>query len=199
MLDPDFCTARPGFAGMARDRHSAKLFDRSMKTLCRSCVRKYTATNRIHGSTPQLIAWHGDCVSGYARDSSSVAREAVKHAAEEGYDCVLIDTAGRMQVRRVCPPFHRLESCCGCMGQRGGWGLRRLACPASQRASLRRVALDGVCSILRVAFDQIRRSYGPVEVFVCAAGCCDRACWHRVPAVLLGVSITVLVSDTFAQ
>lgn len=34
---------------------------------------------------------------GYARDSSSVAREAVKHATEEGYDCVLIDTAGRMQ------------------------------------------------------------------------------------------------------
>lgn len=27
-----------------------------------------------------------------------MAREAVKHAAEEGYDCVLIDTAGRMQV-----------------------------------------------------------------------------------------------------
>ncbi|CAN0221316.1 unnamed protein product [Pylaiella littoralis] len=34
---------------------------------------------------------------GYARDSSAVAREAVKHAAQEGYDCVLIDTAGRMQ------------------------------------------------------------------------------------------------------
>ncbi|CAM9143730.1 unnamed protein product [Scytosiphon promiscuus] len=34
---------------------------------------------------------------GYARDSSAVAREAVKHAVEEGYDCVLIDTAGRMQ------------------------------------------------------------------------------------------------------
>lgn len=27
-----------------------------------------------------------------------MAREAVKHASEEGYDCVLIDTAGRMQV-----------------------------------------------------------------------------------------------------
>lgn len=37
--------------------------------------------------------------TGYARDSSAVAREAVKYAAEEGYDCVLIDTAGRMQVR----------------------------------------------------------------------------------------------------
>lgn len=36
---------------------------------------------------------------GYARDSSAVAREAVKHAAEEGFDCVLIDTAGRMQVK----------------------------------------------------------------------------------------------------
>lgn len=36
-----------------------------------------------------------------------MAREAVKHAAEEGYDCVLIDTAGRMQVRA--------EPCASCV------------------------------------------------------------------------------------
>lgn len=47
---------------------------------------------------PMLTRFNIIC-TGYARDSSAVAREAVKHAAEEGYDCVLIDTAGRMQVR----------------------------------------------------------------------------------------------------
>lgn len=34
---------------------------------------------------------------GYARDPAAVAREAVKHGTENGFDCVLIDTAGRMQ------------------------------------------------------------------------------------------------------
>ncbi|CAM9174810.1 unnamed protein product [Ascophyllum nodosum] len=36
---------------------------------------------------------------GYAKDSSSVAKEAIKHAQDQGYECVLIDTAGRMQAR----------------------------------------------------------------------------------------------------
>lgn len=34
---------------------------------------------------------------GYAKDPASVAKEAVKYGSENGYDCVLIDTAGRMQ------------------------------------------------------------------------------------------------------
>uniref|UniRef100_H3G7F3 SRP54-type proteins GTP-binding domain-containing protein n=1 Tax=Phytophthora ramorum TaxID=164328 RepID=H3G7F3_PHYRM len=34
---------------------------------------------------------------GYAKDPASVAKEAVKYGTENGYDCVLIDTAGRMQ------------------------------------------------------------------------------------------------------
>ncbi|KAJ0404165.1 hypothetical protein ATCC90586_008616 [Pythium insidiosum] len=34
---------------------------------------------------------------GYARDPAAVAREAVKYGTENGFDCVLIDTAGRMQ------------------------------------------------------------------------------------------------------
>ena len=38
-------------------------------------------------------------LSGYAKDSSSVAKEAIKHAQDQGYECVLIDTAGRMQAR----------------------------------------------------------------------------------------------------
>ncbi|OQR83759.1 signal recognition particle receptor subunit alpha [Achlya hypogyna] len=34
---------------------------------------------------------------GYAKDPASVAREAVAYGNEHGFDCVLIDTAGRMQ------------------------------------------------------------------------------------------------------
>ena len=34
---------------------------------------------------------------GYAKDPASVAREAQKHANDNGFDCLLIDTAGRMQ------------------------------------------------------------------------------------------------------
>ncbi|CAI5744661.1 unnamed protein product [Peronospora destructor] len=34
---------------------------------------------------------------GYAKDPASVAKEAIKYGADNGYDCVLIDTAGRMQ------------------------------------------------------------------------------------------------------
>jgi hypothetical protein len=36
-------------------------------------------------------------MTGYARDPAAVAREAVKYGTENGFDCVLIDTAGRMQ------------------------------------------------------------------------------------------------------
>ena len=34
---------------------------------------------------------------GYAKDPALVAKEAIKYGADNGYDCVLIDTAGRMQ------------------------------------------------------------------------------------------------------
>lgn len=49
-----------------------------------------------------------DCgvwATGYAKDSSSVARDAMKHAADEGYECVLIDTAGRMQASEGHEPL----------------------------------------------------------------------------------------------
>uniref|UniRef100_K3WPU5 SRP54-type proteins GTP-binding domain-containing protein n=1 Tax=Globisporangium ultimum (strain ATCC 200006 / CBS 805.95 / DAOM BR144) TaxID=431595 RepID=K3WPU5_GLOUD len=34
---------------------------------------------------------------GYAKDPAAVAKEAVKYGTDNGFDCVLIDTAGRMQ------------------------------------------------------------------------------------------------------
>lgn len=62
----------------------------------RAQVRRWPLQEIEKQSQPELIM-----STGYARDSSAVAREAVKHAAQEGYDCVLIDTAGRMQVRDI--------------------------------------------------------------------------------------------------
>lgn len=35
--------------------------------------------------------------TGYAKDPAAVAKEAIKYGTENGFDCVLIDTAGRMQ------------------------------------------------------------------------------------------------------
>ncbi len=54
------------------------------------------------GAVEQLTA-HAKCLGvplfqrGYAKDPSAVARDAMKEAASQGIDCVLIDTAGRMQ------------------------------------------------------------------------------------------------------
>ncbi len=54
------------------------------------------------GAVEQLTA-HAKCLGvplfqrGYAKDPSAVARDAMKEAASHGIDCVLIDTAGRMQ------------------------------------------------------------------------------------------------------
>ncbi len=54
------------------------------------------------GAVEQLTA-HAKCLGvplfqrGYAKDPSVVARDAMKEAASQGIDCVLIDTAGRMQ------------------------------------------------------------------------------------------------------
>lgn len=46
------------------------------------------------------VDWLGSSLllhSGYAKDPAAVAKEAVKYGTENGFDCVLIDTAGRMQ------------------------------------------------------------------------------------------------------
>ncbi|CAM9449227.1 unnamed protein product [Chrysoparadoxa australica] len=54
------------------------------------------------GAVEQLRV-HAKCLDvplfemGYARDPAVVATAALKQGADEGYDCVLIDTAGRMQ------------------------------------------------------------------------------------------------------
>ena len=54
------------------------------------------------GAVEQLRV-HCDCLGadlfeqGYSKDAAGVAKEAIKHAKENGHDVVLVDTAGRMQ------------------------------------------------------------------------------------------------------
>ena len=62
--------------------------------VCRACVTRGRATT----------------CTGYNKDPAMIAKAAVKQAGEDGTDVVLIDTAGRMQVRTATasgPP------CCG--------------------------------------------------------------------------------------
>lgn len=46
---------------------------------------------------------------GYGKDAANVAKDAVTFATQEGYDVVLIDTAGRrhndqVSINTLCPP-----------------------------------------------------------------------------------------------
>ncbi|CAM9105656.1 unnamed protein product [Discosporangium mesarthrocarpum] len=62
------------------------------------------ACDTFRSGAVEQLSVHSRCLevaifekAGYVKDASSVAKLALKHAEEEGYDCVLIDTAGRMQ------------------------------------------------------------------------------------------------------
>jgi hypothetical protein len=56
------------------------------------------------GAVEQLRV-HGQCLDvpvferGYGRDASQIAADGIAHAKQQGIDVVLVDTAGRMQVR----------------------------------------------------------------------------------------------------
>jgi hypothetical protein len=64
----------------------------------------HKARHARHSTPPQVPLYE----RGYEKDPAKVAHEAVKAAARDGLDVVLVDTAGRMQVRllvvcvRVC-------------------------------------------------------------------------------------------------
>jgi signal recognition particle receptor subunit alpha len=45
---------------------------------------------------------------GYEKDPSAVASEAIREASKQGLDAVLVDTAGRMQVRIITAIFSTL-------------------------------------------------------------------------------------------
>lgn len=89
-----------GINGVGKSTSLAKvayyLKENGIKVLIAAC-------DTFRSGAVEQLRVHGRCLEipifekGYAKDSSSVARDALKHAEEEGYDCVLIDTAGRMQ------------------------------------------------------------------------------------------------------
>ena len=60
----------------------------------RTHVRKLSAYHPWGEDEPPRIALYD---RGYGKDDAAVARDATKFAADEGYDVVLVDTAGRMQ------------------------------------------------------------------------------------------------------
>ena len=48
---------------------------------------------RVHAQSLELPLYE----KGYGRDASGIATDGISHAKQMGYDCVLVDTAGRMQ------------------------------------------------------------------------------------------------------
>ena len=48
---------------------------------------------RVHAQSLELPLYE----KGYGRDAAGIATDGIAHAKQMGYDCVLVDTAGRMQ------------------------------------------------------------------------------------------------------
>jgi signal recognition particle receptor subunit alpha len=67
------------------------------------CSPMLAACDTFRSGAVEQLNVHSKCLEvplyhkGYAKDPSSVAKEAIAHAQEEGHDVVLVDTAGRMQ------------------------------------------------------------------------------------------------------
>jgi signal recognition particle receptor subunit alpha len=67
------------------------------------CKMLIAACDTFRSGAVEQLRTHCDCLGvdlferGYAKDPAQVAGAGVKHAQDNGYDCLLIDTAGRMQ------------------------------------------------------------------------------------------------------
>lgn len=67
------------------------------------CSPMIAACDTFRSGAVEQLNVHAKCLDvplyhkGYAKDPSAVATAAIAHAAQEGYDVVLVDTAGRMQ------------------------------------------------------------------------------------------------------
>jgi len=55
--------------------------------------QKLNAAQEESGNEAEVLLYQ----SGYGKDAANVAHDAIQHAGREGYDVVLVDTAGRMQ------------------------------------------------------------------------------------------------------
>jgi len=67
------------------------------------CSPMLAACDTFRSGAVEQLNVHAKCLDiplyhkGYAKDPSAVATAAIAHATQEGYDVVLVDTAGRMQ------------------------------------------------------------------------------------------------------
>jgi len=67
------------------------------------CKMLIAACDTFRSGAVEQLRTHAKCLDvdlferGYAKDPAAVAGAAIAHGEEEGYDCVLVDTAGRMQ------------------------------------------------------------------------------------------------------
>merc|ERR1712194_573665 len=61
------------------------------------------ACDTFRSGAVEQLKTHARCLGvdlfdrGYGKDAADIARQAIHHAGQEGYDVVLVDTAGRMQ------------------------------------------------------------------------------------------------------
>ena len=68
-----------------------------------NCSPMLAACDTFRSGAVEQLDVHAKCLDiplfhkGYAKDPSAVATAAIAHATEQGYDVVLVDTAGRMQ------------------------------------------------------------------------------------------------------
>ena len=92
-----------GVNGVGKSTSLAKvcyfLMGKGMKPLIAAC-------DTFRSGAVEQLRVHSDCLGvevfdqGYSKDAAGVAKEAIKYAKENGYDIVLVDTAGRMQNNR---------------------------------------------------------------------------------------------------
>jgi signal recognition particle receptor subunit alpha len=95
-----FCIAFIGINGVGKSTSLAKV---AYYLKSYGCSPMLAACDTFRSGAVEQLNVHAKCLQvplyhkGYAKDPSAVAKAAIAHAAEEGHDVVLIDTAGRMQ------------------------------------------------------------------------------------------------------
>jgi signal recognition particle receptor subunit alpha len=89
-----------GINGVGKSTSLAKI---AYYLKCKGCNPLIAACDTFRSGAVEQLNVHAKCLGvplyhrGYAKDPSTVAKAAIAHAAAEGHDVVLVDTAGRMQ------------------------------------------------------------------------------------------------------
>lgn len=101
-----------GVNGVGKSTNLAKicfwLIENGMRVLIAACdTFRAGAVEQLRTHVKRLNALHPReeaqkmvelYEKGYGKDAAGIAMEAIRHAKETGFDVVLVDTAGRMQV-----------------------------------------------------------------------------------------------------